>query len=246
MEGGVPYPDDSSDSETLVNEPQSVFPRSIRVHHPSLPARTIPSWDDDDALPFAEIPEPPDVSPWTPNDPLPEAFGEGPQGPPDPVYPAHIWWGTLPSEEDGLVAERIFSHDASDDPFNPNGDDYEWPILSPRDREIFSPARTAAWLVRRVDVETRTTNPPLPRSTMDNWLAIASGDPIESGGMVENIQARLESNRDRHLYPANPGPRVYGLRPRTAEEQSNLELILLDLAADHEEYRAQGRGEEFN
>ena len=93
MEGAVPYPDDS-DSDTLVSdEPQSVFPRSIRVSHPSLPVRAVPSWDNDNDLPFAEVPEPYVASPWTADDPLPTAFEEGPQGPPDPKYPAHIWWG---------------------------------------------------------------------------------------------------------------------------------------------------------
>ena len=81
---------------------------------------------------------------------------------------------------------------------------------------------------------------------MDNWLAISSRDPIESGGMAANLEARLESNRDQSLFPANAGPQLPGLRERTPEEQSNLEITLLDLAADHEDFRAQGRGEEFN
>ena len=88
---------------------------------------------------------------------------------------------------------------------------------------------------------------PLPsQSFMDNWLAISSGDPIESGGMVANIEVRLESNRDRSLFPANARPRLPGLQERTPAEQSQLEITLLDLAANHEDDRAEGRGEEFN
>ena len=144
------------------------------------------------------------------------------------------------------IMGRIFNHDALDDPFNLRGLDYEWPSLLPRDREIFSPARAAAWMVHRVDVEACTMGPLPPCSFMDNWLAIMSRDPIESGGMVANIEARLESNRDRSLFPANAGPRLPRLQERMAKEQSNLELTLLNLAADHEDCRAQGRGEEFN
>ncbi len=53
--------------------------------------------------------------------------------------------------------ELLLETRGEEDPFNVNGPDFEWPELSPVDREIMGITRATAWEFRQRDVEDRTT-----------------------------------------------------------------------------------------
>ncbi|KAK0232157.1 hypothetical protein EDD85DRAFT_956014 [Armillaria nabsnona] len=93
-------------------------------------------------------------------------------------------------------------HRAAENPFNPAGPDYEWPALADIDQEISGPERSAAWELRRQDVETRGAHPDFPCSNMDFYLAIYRGDELRGGGMANQIAAQIHANRDRRLHRA--------------------------------------------
>ncbi len=82
-----------------------------------------------------------------------------------------------------------------EDVFNADGPDFEWPELSPVDREIMGVARTVPWEWRRQDVENRSTNGlPGPREPMALFLALNRGEPLGSPDAAP-LSERLELKR---------------------------------------------------
>ncbi|PBK95015.1 hypothetical protein ARMGADRAFT_1077777 [Armillaria gallica] len=130
-----------------------------------------------------------------------------------------------------------------DDPFNPRGSDYEWPELQEVDRVILGPHRSAAWEIRRRDLEQRLKWPHSeePRVRMDFYLAVESGNPLMGEQTTTHLAARLHANQTRQLYPPSAGHRIPNARPRTTSAQILLEADLCTLAILHEEWaREQG------
>ncbi|PBK60091.1 hypothetical protein ARMSODRAFT_1026871 [Armillaria solidipes] len=99
---------------------------------------------------------------------------------------------------------------ADTDPLNPNGPNYEWPLLSAVNRQILGPHCSQAWELQR------------------HWyLAIYRGDPIERPGVQAQITTRIFANRNQVQYRPAPGVELHGQhRNRTAQEQHDLEIAL--------------------
>ncbi len=113
-----------------------------------------------------------------------------------------------------------------EDPFNVDSPDFEWPELTLVDQEIMGAARATAWEFRRRDVEDRTTNHlPLPRESMDLYLATERGEPLDSPNTTP-LHECLEANSQREIWDPASGRRLHQLRPRTADEQGALEHAL--------------------
>ncbi|KAK0213366.1 hypothetical protein DFS33DRAFT_1377853 [Desarmillaria ectypa] len=70
--------------------------------------------------------------------------------------------GTVISKKEALGQEKEWKLDAmtmatpfpADSPFNINGANYNWPMLSDIDRTLFSPFRATTWKMQRDDIET--------------------------------------------------------------------------------------------
>lgn len=184
-----------------------------------------------DRLPDSRLPEQiplPDSPEPTENDlPPPVNLPEGatqrgaPRVPFDPRFP-------------------LRTHTTGDNPFNPRGEDYNWPSLSAADRALFGEARTLAWELHWEDVERRAIRP-ISWISMDLWLAVNRGDPIEPGDEGFTIEAHIYYNRSCTWYNAESGTRLDDLQPRTAEEQHQLEAALSILAIDNERFRERLR-----
>ncbi len=92
-----------------------------------------------------------------------------------------------------------------EDVFNIDGPDFEWPKLSPVDREIMGVARTVAWEWRRHDIENRSTNGlPGPREPIALFLALNRGEPLGSPDAAP-LSEWLELNANREIW--DPPPR---------------------------------------
>ncbi|SJL16265.1 uncharacterized protein ARMOST_19785 [Armillaria ostoyae] len=98
-----------------------------------------------------------------------------------------------------------FTYHGKYDPLNIDGPDFEWNELSAVDILILRPHRTAAWELRRQDVEERYQLSREGRTPMGWYLAVERGDPIPALGRDVTIAARIFHNRNRDDYGPAPG-----------------------------------------
>ncbi len=115
-----------------------------------------------------------------------------------------------------------------EDPFNVNGPDFEWPELTPVDREIIGATRVTAWEFWQWDIEDWTTNhhPPGPWESMDlSTLAVEWGERLNAPNATPLVE-QLNANAQREIWDPALGRRLSQLWPRTADKQSTLEHAL--------------------
>lgn len=70
---------------------------------------------------------------------------------------------------------------------------------------------------------------------MDFYLVLNQGERLDAEGTAP-LKQRLTTNRDRSLFAPAPGHRLYGLRPRTNNEQGALEHALANLVSGEVPY----------
>ncbi len=131
-----------------------------------------------------------------------------------------------PDEDQHTPRELLrLEHRGEEDPFNVDGPDFEWPKLAPIDREIMGAARATAREFRRHDIEDHATVPLGPQRTMDLYLALNRGEPLNDPGALP-LNEQILANQERRVWDPAVGSWVRDLQPRTADEQSALEHAL--------------------